>query len=388
MAYIFLAAAAIVWGGAFVVGRLLVSDVDPLAVAWLRFLIASAVFALMAGGSRLIGRHRTRSVAPEHPAPDRATDGASTDPPPGASKAASAGTGPRGRPGWPAYALLGLSGVFAYNCFFFYGLTRTGASESSLIIASSPVVVALLSTVFLGESLSARKVGGIALSAAGVALVVLGAASAGAVTGEAGEAAAAAVAGEGRLTGDLLMLGAVVSWAVYSLVGKRVLAHVSSFTATSRAVWWGTLFFTVPVAVKYGAGVFTLFGWREILGLLYLGLVCTVFGFVSWYRGLSGTEVSRAAVFLNLVPVSTLTIAAVTLGERPTWLQLLGGLMVLGGVWTVTVRAANGSAGQPKQPGQARAASGGTASGRVRGDRGFFFRKTTPRGRSRPLPGR
>jgi len=52
--------------------------------------------------------------------------------------------------------------------------------------------------------------------------------------------------------------------------------------------------------------------------------------------GLAGTEVSRAAVFLNFVPVSTLSIAAVALGERPVWVQLAGGLLVLRGVYVVS----------------------------------------------------
>jgi len=335
--YVFLAAAAIVWGGAFVAGRMVVTGVDPLAVAWLRFVIASLAFAAFEGAGRFAWRRRGgRGVA--QGTSDGAIQGAA--PPAGAPSPASLSRRREG-PSWALYAVLGLSGVFAYNCFFFYGLTLTGASESSLIIASSPVVVAVLSSVFLGEGLGPRKTAGILLSVAGVAVVVVGApaGAAPAAAGTAGAGAAAPVTAGPRLTGDLLMLGAVFSWAVYSLLGKRVLAHVGAFTATSRAVWWGTLFFSLPVLVKHGPAVLSLFGPREVLSLLYLGLVSTVFGFVAWYRGLSGTEVSRAAVFLNLVPVSTLTIAAFTLGERPGWLQLLGGLMVITGVWMVTAAA-------------------------------------------------
>jgi drug/metabolite transporter (DMT)-like permease len=146
MSQVFLAAATLVWGGAFVVGRILVSQLDPLVAAWLRFVIASVAFLILEIAGRA-GRRRgggaRRDVAGQ-----RASGGTS---------AAVAGRYPR----WVDYALLGLTGILAYNLFFFYGLTLTTATESSLIIASSPVVVALVGWAFLGESLSPGRVGGI-----------------------------------------------------------------------------------------------------------------------------------------------------------------------------------------------------------------------------------
>lgn len=322
VAYAFLLSAALVWGGAFVAGRVLVAGIDPLAVAWLRFAIASLALAVL--------ELRWRRDAP-----------------------ARVGSGGRS-PSWRDYALLGLTGIFAYNLFFFYGLTLTGATESSLIIASSPVVVAVIGVLFLREPLTWRKSAGILLSVAGVVVIVLAAppATAGPGTGP-GTLGGAIGRGSQRLLGDLLMLGAVLSWAAYSALGKRLLREVSPQAATARSVWWGTLFLTAAAGVQLaltGRGQFlplAAFGAAEWAGMLYLSLVCTVFGFVAWYRGLAEVEVSRASVFLNLVPLSTLVFAAALLRERPAWLQLAGGLLVLGGVYTVgaTARAAKGGAG-------------------------------------------
>ncbi len=316
MSQAFLAAATLVWGGAFVVGRILVSQLDPLVAAWLRFVIASVAFLILEVAGRAGRRRggRARLVVTGQGSP-------------GGTSAAITGRNPR----WVDYALLGLTGILAYNLFFFYGLTLTTATESSLIIAASPVVVALIGWAFLGESLSPGKVGGISLSVIGVVLVIL----AGAGGGLAGREMAAG----GRLAGDLLMLGGVLAWAAYSALGKRVLRRVTPLASTARAVYWGVFFLTVLLLARDGpgfvVGILATVGPKELLSLLYLALVCTVFGFVSWYRGLKVTDVSGAAAFLNLVPISTLVIAAVTLGERPTAGQLLGGALVIGGVLLV-----------------------------------------------------
>lgn len=315
MPYVLLVAAAAVWGGSFAVGKVLVGEVDPFVVAWVRFLVASAAFAV---GETVLGL-RARQAAGRR-----------------ATAAEPAAAVPSGRaPTWRDWALLGLTGVFGYNAFFFYGLTLTTATESSLICAFAPVVTALIGLAFLGEKPSPRKTAGIALSVLGVALVILGAAAPAPV------AAAGGLSPWGRLVGDLLMLASVLCWAIYSLVGKRVLEGTSAFTATARATYWGAAFFTVSVVLRLGrawpAPALSLLQPGRLPGLLYLALVCTVFGFVAWYRGLEATEVSTAAVFLNLIPVSTLIIAALTLGERLTGTQLGGGALVVAGVTLVSV---------------------------------------------------
>ena len=298
--HLLLAATALVWGGAFVAGRLLVADLDPITVAWLRFLVASAAFRLLGWLGRDLRRPAGAAPAPNAPSP---------------------------APGWAPYALLGLTGILAYNLFFFYGLTYATATESSLIIASSPIVAALLGVVFLRERLLPGRAVGIALSTAGVVVLVLGAAAGSPDPGVQG----------GRVPGALLMLGGVVSWAVYSVVGKTVLSHVSPWVATSRAAYWGTLFLTVLVVLRPDPTSVALArmdapAW---LGIGYLSLVCTVFGFVAWYRGVAAVGVAGSAAFLNLVPLFTLAMAAATLGERLAWIQGVGGLMVMGGVYLV-----------------------------------------------------
>lgn len=318
MPYVLLAFTALVWGGAFVVGRLLVADIDPITVAWLRFLSASATFALL--GRLGVGRVGPPPATPSAPP---------TEPP----------TAPPAAPRWPAYALLGLTGIFGYNLFFFYGLTHATATESSLIIASSPIVAALLGVLILGERLPAARAAGIAVSTTGVVALVLGAAGVSVGAGAEG----------GRLLGALLMLGGVVSWAVYSVVGKRVLGHVSPWVATSRAAYWGTLFLTLLVVLRPGPTreAIAVLDLGAVLGIAYLSLVCTVFGFVAWYRGLAAVGVAGSAAFLNLVPLFTLAVATVVLDERLTWVQGAGGLMVLGGVYLVGRFSANGRRSVP-----------------------------------------
>ena len=296
--YILLLSAVLLWGGAFAAAKHLVGTVDPMATAFFRFLLA---FLTLLPITYLAARGEIVKLV-------RA-----------------------GARQWLSLAVLGLTGVFGYNAFFFYGLQLTSAGEGSLIIATGPAVTALLAFLFLREAMGLHKVLGITVSFAGVVLLVQ-AAPAGGGTHEA------------KLLGDLLMIGAVLCWSIYSLLGKITLRDFSPLVSTTVAIGIGTLLL-LPFALITDPGLTTigLMLPMDWLSLLYLSLACTVFAFVAWYEGLRRVEVSRAVVFLNIVPLSSLLWASLFLGEAFGLLHLLGGGAIISGVFITSGYGGAGS---------------------------------------------
>ena len=138
-------------------------------------------------------------------------------------------------------------------------------------------------------------------------------------------------------TGELLMLGAICSWAVYTLVGRRALTQLSPVAATTYAALWGLLFLAIGAVPQLGQIDWAQVGWKAYASVGYLGAFGTVIGFVWYYEGVKALGASRAAVFNNLVPVFGVTFAALLLGEPVLLSMVLGGAVAVAGV-TLTNR--------------------------------------------------
>jgi drug/metabolite transporter (DMT)-like permease len=133
--YFSLVLTMLLWGGTFIAGRLLANSVEPASAAFLRFFIASAAMLLL---TRLVDK---KFILP----PKRLL---------------------------LPLTLLGMTGVFAYNVFFFSGLHHISAGRASLIVASTPLVITICAAVFLHERLTSLKVSGVLLSLTGAVMVI------------------------------------------------------------------------------------------------------------------------------------------------------------------------------------------------------------------------
>jgi drug/metabolite transporter (DMT)-like permease len=273
---------AFFWGGTFIAGRLAAQHVAPFSAAFLRFLIASA--ALLAVVWRRGGRlpRLTRGLL-------------------------------------LPVALLGLSGVFAYNVCFFEGLRRIEAGRAALIIANNPIGIALGAALFFRERLSALQTAGILLSIGGALTVI-------------SRGRPEMILSGGIGAGELLILGCVASWVTFSLVGKLVMRLLSPLEATLYAALVGTAAL-LPFALAEGLpAAWPGYTFRDWICLAYLGLFGTVAGFVWYYQGIRQIGAAKAGVFINFVPVSALLLGWLMLGEALTPALITGGALVLAGV--------------------------------------------------------
>jgi len=270
------------WGGTFIAGRILAGSVEPASAAFLRFLIAS--IALVA----FIRLSKKRM-----PIPPKKT--------------------------WVPLILLGITGVYAYNVFFFSGLHHISAGRAALIVASTPLVISIFAAIFLGEKLTLLKICGICLSLTGAITVISNGHPATLLTGGFGP-------------GEKALVGCVLSWTAYSLIGRSVLSTLPPLISVCYSSIIGTLLLAFP-AVKEGLlhrlGAITISDWYS---LAYLGIFGTAIGFSLYYRGIKKIGAMRAGIFINLVPLFALLLSWFFLGESIQSIVLAGGGLVLTGV--------------------------------------------------------
>lgn len=214
-------------------------------------------------------------------------------------------------------AALGFVSLTLYFSLEINGIARTSASAAAILIATIPVFVAVLAALVLHERNGARQWTGVVLSFAGVAgLVLLGSG-----------------VGVGGLVGDLLVLAAALSAAVYNLMARRLLMTRSALYVTAYQNLFGALFMA-PLAL----GEALLMGVRRptagsVGAVLYLTLGCSVVAYLLLNYAFRFIPASRLSVFVNLTPVVAVAAAYVLLGERFTTMQLAAAAVVVAGVW-------------------------------------------------------
>ena len=281
--YIKLILTAFFWGGTFIAGKVVVRDVGPGSAAFLRFTLAFTILLILTVKSeKKIPKINLKQFV--------------------------------------FVLLLGLSGVFAYNIFFFKGLKIIDAGRAALIIALNPIFICLLSACFFKERLTILKVIGILISVSGAIVVISRGDFSGMFSGGLGQ-------------GELYLLVCVLSWASYSVIGKVVMKELSPLVAVTWSTLIGTLLLLVP-AFSEGLfnNIFSLSGldWAAIF---YLGFFGTVVGFVWYYEAIQIIGATRAGLFINFVPISAIILAFFLLDEPVTMSLLTGALLVSSGVY-------------------------------------------------------
>ncbi|MEO8387789.1 DMT family transporter [Polaromonas sp.] len=284
--YLRLTCVPFLWGGTFIAGRVISAHLPPATAGFIRF-----VFATLA---LLVALHFTEGL--------RAITGL--------SRRQLLGT-----------MALGATGIFTYNLLFFTALSVLPAGRTSLIIALNPVVTLMLAAAFLGDRLSPTRWLGVALALLGVWIVV--------TRGDLSQIA------QSLGKGELSMFGAVCAWAVYTLLGRKLLQGLSPVLATLWAAIWGTLFLGLLALRDIPAVHAESFTPEVWAGLVFLGVLGTAVAFVWYYEGLRQLGAARTVVFNNLVPVFGVLLGWLILGEPLSVSLLAGGALAIFGVFMV-----------------------------------------------------
>jgi drug/metabolite transporter (DMT)-like permease len=227
------------------------------------------------------------------------------------------GREPLPRPVFGRLVLLGVVGNTLYQLGFISGLDRTTASNSALILAAMPSIVALLAVALGFEPLRPKVLGGVLVATVGVVLVV---------------AARGAGFGESTMAGDLLTLGAVICWAGYTL-GLRVLPPgISALRVTMVTTVAGTPGLMLAGLPEMLGMDWSAVGWQGWTALGYATFLSLLVAYVIWNRSVQVVGPSRTVIYMCLTPLVAVVTAAVFLGERPMPLQAVGAGLIIGGV--------------------------------------------------------
>ena len=273
-------ATVVIWSANFVVVKAAIGVIGPLTFTGARYVVAS--LTLLA-----ILRWRTGTIRP-----------------------------PAGR----GLVLVGLGvlGFGMYQVLWTIGLTQIGAGDSALIVAASPVLVALLAGAVGMDVLSAPKLAGALVAFAGVAVVITG---------------GQGVSLGSSLLGDGLTLGAATLWAVYTVGGTRILRHVDPLQATTWTVIGGSLVLVpigiVEVAAQGGGG----FSPATLAAIVYSGALAAGIANVLVFNAIRFVGPTRATAMQFLVPAGAVVLGALVLGEAVGLPQVAGGVVIVLGVW-------------------------------------------------------
>jgi drug/metabolite transporter (DMT)-like permease len=281
--YIKLLVTAIFWGGTFIAGRVVARGVGPFSAAFLRFALAS-VFLLFITYKveKRLPPVRKGQVIP--------------------------------------LILLGMTGVFSYNVFFFKGLKIIHAGRAAVIIANNPVFIALFASYLFKERLTLLKFAGIVLSVTGAIVVISRGNPSEIIKGNVG-------------IGEIFIFCCVMSWVAYSLIGKAVMKDLSALVSVSYSSVVGAVGLFIPAYLEGMVQHFSHYSKIEWLGIFYLGFFGTVVGFVWYYEGIKAIGATKASQFINFVPISAVVLAFFLLAEPVTFSLVIGTLMVCTGVY-------------------------------------------------------
>jgi drug/metabolite transporter (DMT)-like permease len=218
---------------------------------------------------------------------------------------------------------LGLLGSCIYQLSFVWGLSKTTAGHSSVLVATAPIWVALV-TGLRGERVNLRTWSGLGLAFLGVVLLVGG--------GDHGEAGGMET--RQQLIGDLITVAAASCWGIYMALSRPILQRCSpvQFNAISMAT--GTLGLAIVATTRFTPDQAAQFARPVVLllvlfsGVISIGLAQTI-----WSYGIKRTNAVYVGNYQNMVPLAAVVIAMFWFGEAWNLTQAAGGVVILAGVW-------------------------------------------------------
>lgn len=224
---------------------------------------------------------------------------------------------------WPIIILLGIVGMFGYHILFFTSLKFTTAVNASMIGATNPLITTILAAIFLSEVLSIKRMGAILLALTGVVLTVTN-----------GDLSVLR-----HLTfnvGDMIMLAAVLCWAVYGVISKQVMGKISPLKLTSY-VFLVCLLLLVPFMIREKI-------WLQIpnisaaawISAIYMAIFPSFLGYLIQMTSIQRIGASRTSIFINLVPVISMFLASLILHETIGWFKVMTAGMIISGVYLST----------------------------------------------------
>ena len=277
--------AVVVWGGSFIATKIAVGQMSPVTVVWLRFAMGIPILA-----AAVILRKQFAWPKPAE---------------------------------WGYFALLGFIGISFHQWLQSNGLQTAQATTTAWIVSTAPVFIALLAWLVLKERITLAQGFGVGVALLGVIVVVS--------KGNLGNF----FAGQFGVIGDFLIFISAINWAVFSILSRRGLKEHPSTRMTFWVMTLGWLITSLAFFTQNGLAELPRLDSRGWVAMIFLGIFTTGLAYIAWFDALASLPATQTGAFLYIEPLTSMVVAALILGEQVTWASLLGGAVILLGVWLV-----------------------------------------------------
>ncbi|MGD0625671.1 MAG: DMT family transporter [Thermodesulfobacteriota bacterium] len=278
---VYLLLAVIIWGSDYLFAKIALREVSPISFSAMRTAISTAVLIPF-----FVKREKNWSVSVRH---------------------------------FSWLVGLALLGTVLNRIFWAIGLSLTTASNSALLMATSPIFVLIGSSIFLRTVVTSRAVLGILLSFVGVFLMIQGDWKGG-------------LMGSETFRGDLIIIAAAVLWALFTVLAKKLLKEYSSLKVTAYVMLIGTILF-LPFLPNEKGGGWGEISWLAWFSVLYVAILGNCLAYFFWIWGIQNIGPMRTGLYQYLMPVVTILLAVPFLKETLTAIQVWGAAVVFGGIF-------------------------------------------------------
>jgi drug/metabolite transporter (DMT)-like permease len=277
--------AVAVWGASFIATKVVLRDISPVTIVWMRFAMGVIILGIAVTARKQFALLNKKE--------------------------------------WPYFALLGFLGITFHQWLQSNALQTSEASTTGWIVASTPVFMAILGWFVLRERLGWVKIIGILLAFLGVLVIVYD-----------GDLRTISLRSFGK-PGDILVLISAVNWTVFSVLSRRGLKNHPATFMMFYVMLLGWLLTSILFFATQSVSEIqnlTVSGW---VGLAFLGIFCSGLAYIAWYDALQALGAAETGVFLYIEPLVTVIVAFFVLSEDISFASLLGGGIIIMGVWLV-----------------------------------------------------
>lgn len=282
--YLLMVVATFFWAGAFIAGKYGVQEFSPLALTFFRFLLASIIIFM------IMVKYETKNWHLK-------------------------------REDWKVILFLGTIGMIGYHILFFAALKYTTSTNASIIAATNPMITSILAASFANEGLSGKRLGAILIALTGVILTIT-------------NWDLSVLSRMAFNKGDILMLLAVICWASYSVVSKRVMSKYSPLILSTYSFIVCTVLL-IPFVIweELTTGFLSSTTWLGWSSVIYMAVFPTVIGYLIQQFSFKAIGAGRTNIFINLVPVFSIILATLILHEQFSGLKLISAGIIIIGVY-------------------------------------------------------
>ena len=226
------------------------------------------------------------------------------------------------------FIILGITSITVFNSIVYYSLYFTQVITGVLMISTIPVWIILISSLLKIEKTNIYQIFGILLSLIGVIAIVT-------------KSDLKVIKGLEFNKGDLSIIIAMFSWAIFSTLLKKKKLEVSQITLLQVVIIFGLIFLTPIYIIELLLGNYIILDKPFFLTLAYVVIFPGLLSFLFWIKGISVIGANRSGIFLHLMPIFGSVFAIIIFKEKIMFYHLIGAMFIIFGIRISNIKKIN-----------------------------------------------